>query len=124
MDGPKVNLKFLQELQNERSESGLSPLIDIGTCPLHIINGAFQTGAEHCGWTIKKTLKGIWQLFHDSPARRDDYETLTGSVTYPMSFCATRWVENRNVADKAVTVWSNIEKNGILLGKITQVKTT
>ena len=97
MDGPNVNLKFYKELTNERSESGIPALIDFGSCSLHIINGAFQRGTEQSGWNLKKTLKSARQLFHDSPAQRNGYETLTGSTTFPMAFCATRWIESTTV---------------------------
>ena len=54
-------------------------------------------------------LKGAYQLLHDTPARREDCETITKSVPYP-HFCSTRWVENRRVADRLVEIWPNIMK--------------
>ena len=45
MDGRKTNLKFLQEYQKKRVEGGLPQFIDIGTCNLHIVHCAFETGA-------------------------------------------------------------------------------
>ena len=110
LDRPSVNLKFYKELTNKRSDSGIPALIEFGSCSLHIVNGAFQRGAEQSGWNLKKTLKSVWQLFHDSPARRDDYETLSDSTTFPMAFCATRWVESMIVANRAILIWSNIVK--------------
>jgi len=110
MDGPNVNLKFLKELSSTRSESEIPGLINIGTCSLHTINNALQTGAKKSGWNLKNTLKGTWQLFHDSSARRDDYETITGSVTFPKAFCSTRWTESKPAAERAITIWPNIEK--------------
>ena len=49
MDGPSVNLKFLQDIQADRKEKGLPQLINIGTCGLHSIHGDFKTGIEKCG---------------------------------------------------------------------------
>ena len=51
MDGPNTNLKFLQELRS---------LIDIGSCSLHIIHGAFKTGSEATNWKLDKVLKGVY----------------------------------------------------------------
>ena len=82
-----VNHKYFEALENYRAECELPKLINIGSCSLHIIHGAFQTGAEKSSWNLKKTLRGIWQILHDSPARREDYEAVTGSTTYPLSFC-------------------------------------
>ena len=86
MGWPIVNLKFFKELTNERSDSGILALTDFGNCSLDIINGAFQRGAEQSGWNLKKTLKSVWQLFRNSPAQLDYYETLTGSRPFPMAF--------------------------------------
>ena len=91
MDGPIVNLKFFEKLQKERLENEQhEQLINIGSCGLHTIHGAFKTGAESTSWNIRKTLHGPYQILHDSPARRDDFETITASDIYPFNFCATR----------------------------------
>ena len=90
MDRPSVNLKFLEKVQKDRRDNEQHELINIGSCGLHTIHGAFKGGAESTGWNLKQTLHGSYQVLHDSPARRDDYHTLTGSNVYPMHFCATR----------------------------------
>ena len=110
MDGPNVNLKFLKVLSSSRDEIKLPSLIDIGTCPLHTVNNSFQTGAKKADWDIKKTLKGVWQIFHDSAARREDYEKETGSTVYPKAFCSTRWTENKSTAERAISIWPYIEQ--------------
>ena len=65
-------------------------LIDIGSCSLHVVHSSFKTGAEKAGWNLKALLKDSLQILHDTPARREDYETVTGSDKYPLFFCATR----------------------------------
>ena len=107
MDGPCINLKSYKELTNERSDSGIHALIDLGSCSLHIANVACQRGAKQSGWNSKKTLKSAGQVFHDSPARRDDYDILTGSTTFPMAFFASRWVKSMTVANLAILIWPN-----------------
>ena len=72
MDGPNVNLKLLKMIQTERSENEQHQLIDIGSCGLHTIHNSFKTGAQSIDWELKKTLKGSYQVFHDTPARRED----------------------------------------------------
>jgi hypothetical protein len=122
MDGPKVNHKYFNALLNYREECELPKLIDIGSCSLHIIHGAFQTGATKSSWNVKKILKSTWQILHDSPARREDYETVTGSTTYPLAFCATRWVESKSVADRAVVIWPDIAKLVLFWEKLSKSK--
>lgn len=57
MDGPSVNHKFYKKFSDERSDSEISALVDIGSCSLHIVNGAFQSGAEKSELNIKIHLR-------------------------------------------------------------------
>ena len=59
---------------------------------------------------LKATLKGAFQFLHDTPARREDYTSITGSVKFPLYFCATRWIEDSVVADRLIKIWENIIK--------------
>jgi hypothetical protein len=90
MDGPNVNLKFFREFSSQFKETNNHSLVNIGSCCLHVINGSFARGVEKSEWGLKKLLKGAYHLLHNTPARREDYESLTGSSTYPLSFCSTR----------------------------------
>ena len=89
MDGPSVNLKFCNEIVQDRQENMVQSLTDISSCRIHIVYGSFKTGAEKTGWNLKGLPKGSFQFLHDTPARREDYETVTGSNKYPLFFCAT-----------------------------------
>ena len=62
-------------------------------------------------WNTKGTLKAIYKLLHDGPARRADYISVTGSMLFPFSFCATGWVQDKKVAERAIEIWVNICKN-------------
>ena len=110
MDGPVVNLKFFEKLVTYREEIGANGLIDIGTCGLHIIHGAFKSGFEATSWSMKDLLKGCCQILHDIPARHADYISITGSDRFPLSFCGIRWVEDQKVAERLLEVWPNILK--------------
>ena len=110
MDGPNVNLKFLCEMNKLRQNDELPSLIDIGSCNLHVIHGAFKSGSESSGWNLHKILKGSFKLLHDTPARRDDYFNMTASSEYPLQFCGTRWVEDKMVAEKLIKLWPNMIK--------------
>ena len=90
MDGPSVNWKFFNGVTKKREEDELHALINIGSCGLHVIHGAFQTGVDATNWNIKKTLHSAFYILHDSPERPEDYESVTGSSKYPLNFCATR----------------------------------
>ena len=88
MDGPNVDLKFLKFIQQDQKENEKHQLINIGSCGLHIINDAFKIGAEKPDWRMKKILNGAFQILHDSPARREDFLTITGSNEFPLNFCS------------------------------------
>ena len=110
MDGPHVNHSFFRSLKKNWETDLMHHLVDIGVCNLHIISGAFKTGAIDSGWKIHKTLKGAWQMFHEAPARREDYTLVTSSESFPQFFAATRWVENQEPADHLVQIWPNIQR--------------
>ena len=59
---------------------------------------------------IKETLKGGFQLLHNSLARHEDYESVSGSTKYPFYYCATRWVENKLETVRMIEVWPNLIK--------------
>ncbi|KAJ8364953.1 hypothetical protein SKAU_G00137840 [Synaphobranchus kaupii] len=72
MDGPMVNWKFLRIFQEDKSQADpdAPKMINLG---LHVVHGSFQNGEKETGWKMGDVLRALWQLFHDSPARRDDF---------------------------------------------------
>ena len=63
-----------------------------------------------CKWDIVKILKGLYTLFNDTPARRSDYIGITGSNLFRKSFCATKSIEDNDVAESSIEIWDNISK--------------
>ena len=122
MDGPNVNWRFYDVMQEDVKSRYQVGLLNIGSCGLHIVNGAFKTGAAASGWEIDSLLSGLYWLFKESPARREDYRIATGSETFPLKFCRHRWVENVLVVERALSVWDGIctyvkktkEKKGVI----------
>lgn len=111
MDGPRVNHSFFAKLKDKlASDPDDAIVLDIGTCGLHIVHGAFQTGAKASGFDINHLLTSLYYLFHDSPARREDYSTITKAEVFPKKFCAHRWVENGPVAERALEIWKHVQK--------------
>ena len=109
MDGPSVNWKLYESLVEERKENKDYPsLINVGSCSLHIMHGAFRTGVKKTKWGIDTTLKALHNLFEDSPAKREDYQEITGSDIFPLPFCGHRWLEDKKVASRALDIWPNI----------------
>lgn len=109
MDGPNVNWKFYKQLQDRLSSVENSSLLNIGSCGLHVVHGAFRDGSVCSTWPVQKLLQSLYRLFKDTPARREDFMTETGSDTYPLEFCAHRWVENVRVVDRALLVYPSVK---------------
>ena len=109
MDGPSVNMKFLDSMKSNVSDDQRK-LIDIGSCGLHVLHGAFRTGHDKAGWAINDFLRAIYWLFKDSPARRADFTATTGNTRFAKKFCAVRWVANVDVASRALEVLPNVKK--------------
>ena len=57
MDGPAVNIKFLNEFKLKREENAFHSIIDIGTCSLHTVHGSVKTAFDKSNMKIKETLK-------------------------------------------------------------------
>ena len=92
VDGPSVNIKFYNEFIKKHREDCHHQLIRMGSCSLHIIDGALHTGEIKSELDLKHILKGSYEMLHDSPARREDYECVASSKIYPLSFCSTQCV--------------------------------
>ena len=109
-DGPNVNLKFLQQFNEKRDFNQLPQLINIGTCGLHTVHGSMKAAVKKSGWTVGKTMKAMWTILDESPARRDTYESITESNVYPLQYCGHRWCENEKCANRAEIVWPGFIK--------------
>ena len=108
MDGPNINWAFFEELRNFRGENNMNKLLPTGSCGLHSIHLAFKTGENSTDWGVKKILKAIYQIHHDSPVRRADFSEVTGSEQFPLPFCGTRWIKDQKVALRAIEIWDNV----------------
>ena len=108
MDGPRTNWAVLDKIQAKRTEREELKLEVVGSCSLHVVSGALQTGLTATTWKVDKILKSMWRLFYDSPARRSNYIRINTTEVFPLSFCKTRWVENEDVTKRAYEVWDNV----------------
>ena len=108
MDGPNVNFKLVELLQKEHGELyGGAQLVLVGSCGLHTLHNAVKAGFTM--WHLEKLLRAMHFLFHNVPARREDFTSLTRSSSFPLPFCGHRWVENVPVAERAVEVWPMLQ---------------
>ena len=69
MDGPKVNVKFYEEIVKSQEKTMFHTPIDIGSCSLHAVHGSLKSGINKSSWKIEETMKGTFYVLHDAPAR-------------------------------------------------------
>ena len=86
MDCPNVNWCVLSTLNEMRKDQEHAPLFETGSCGLYIVHGAFQTGFKSTKWNLDKVLKSMFNLLHDSPARREVYILESRSEEFAKSF--------------------------------------
>ena len=103
-----MDLAPIGKLKNHRDHNEFPQVFDVGSCGLHIVHGAFQTGVKVFGWNLDKVLKAMWRFFNDTSARRDIYIQMNNTDLFPLVFCQTRWVEEESVASCAVNVWGYV----------------
>ena len=48
-------------------------------------------------------------MLHDSPAQREDFEVVTSSNKYPLFLCATRCDKIKEMADRLLEIWINMQ---------------
>ena len=92
MDGPSVNIKLLQVVQDDRKDKGLPQVLDIGSCGLHTLHGSFKMGIEKSEWEMKSLMKASFNILHDSTARWYDYESEKIFKISTPFFFAVRWI--------------------------------
>ena len=48
------------------------------------------------------------RIFNESPARRDVYSKKGSSSKFPIEFCETQWLKDKEVAERALEVWASV----------------
>ena len=106
MYGPNVNWKIVEMLKQYcKEEDPSSPmLLELGSCNLHLLHGAYQTAQFKTDWTHDIVLRNCYSIFKKCPAKCSDYleandlqESHEGKSTvclFPLRYCGHRWLEN------------------------------
>ena len=110
MNGPNVNWCFYGKLMAKVHDDSNRKMIDIESCGLHVVHNAFKARFEATGWDIKSFLWALFTIFHETPARREDFTAITSSVIFPLKLCLHRWVANSSVAARALAMLPHLKK--------------
>ena len=79
-------------------------------CENILVHGGYKTAFDETGWQMGKILRSLGYLFKDSPARREEFNNITGCQEFPLLFCSTRWIEDIDVGERAIVIWKPITK--------------
>ena len=109
MDGPNVNWATFDSFSKEVEEETGCKLLNIGSCGLHTLHNAYKEGMVK-SFNLGSYLSSLHWLFKDSPARRKDFSSITGSAVFPQSYCGHRWLENVNCMERALQLQKEIVK--------------
>ena len=61
------------KLVEERGKSEQLPgLINVGSCGLHVVHGAFRSCALKTKWGVDSILKTLYKLFDEFPTKKED----------------------------------------------------
>lgn len=112
MDGPNVNLSLFRQFREflQQDAGSIPKLLDVGTCPIHIVHGAFRFAHNKTGWNVIDFLRKSYFLFKDFPTRRADYVRITKNEDVPLKFCSVRWLENVPVLKRGIKVLDALKK--------------
>ena len=119
MDGLHVNWKLLRLLEDERNSSSAPKLLNIGSCGLHVLHGAYEHGQKHSEWELDLFLKNCFSIFKQSPARRSDYlqannlhasnDGRNTSYLFPLKSCGHRWLENSKSINRILEIFDKLK---------------
>ena len=73
MDGSSTNWNVLDLINHHQVANEFQETLNIGSCLLHILHSAFQTGMSKPGWDIGKILKVLYKIFDAFSTCRDVY---------------------------------------------------
>ena len=59
MDGPNVNFAVQHEVEDMKSNDN-AQLLDIGSCVLHVLHGAYKAGQKATTWNVKGLLQAAY----------------------------------------------------------------
>ena len=122
VDGPNVNWNLFDMMKQDRLEknSKVQPMLELGSCGLHVVHGVFGTTESATDWNLAKFLRNCFSILKKSSAQRSDYlqandlhdahEGKDTSYLFPLKFCGHRWLENTKVISRIIDILPYLQK--------------
>ena len=107
----------LVQISMEHDDPDGPDLMEIRSCGLHVLYGAYRTAQKAADWNLDKLLKLIFKL---SPAQRGDYlkvnellkshESKSVAYLFPQKLCGHRWIENGKALKRPIELHSYFKR--------------
>ena len=94
----------------KHSKTHSKEFTDIGSCGLHRIHIVFQKGNKKLDGNLMLFFVCFIECFKKATLEEKDYRRILSTNKFPLKFCATQWIENVAVAQRALEVYENIKK--------------
>lgn len=75
-DGPNVNKTLFALFQESLKKLNLKPLIDLGSCNIHIVHNAFLKGCEKLGLDVSDFIIQVYYYFHHHDVRCENFSKI------------------------------------------------
>lgn len=110
-DGPNVNKSFKALLNDSIVEFGGKPMVEIGSCNLHIMHNGFHAGISSVDqtWGVEDFLNDVYQFFRKYPSQSEDFATVQSALNMENKafkrFVNNRWLSVRPVCCRILENW-------------------
>ena len=94
MGRPHVNWKFYEQLTDELDARFDSPLLDMGSCSLHEVQGAMHDGVKLAKWKFNVSINSLNMVQQDELTI---YQKFTVSKSFPLNFILQDGLKTREL---------------------------
>jgi len=113
-DGPYVNKKVEKLINEDIVSLREKPLIDLGTCNVHILHNAFLKGLEELGENACGFLYELETFFAKWPSRSEDFGKVQAELGIApnrfIRYVDSRWLSVEPCASRAIEQWPAIQE--------------
>jgi len=95
---------------------GGKPLIEIGSCTLHVMHNGFRAGLQSVDqtWGVEDFLSDVFTFFKKYPSRSEDFSVLQQSLDMEKKafkrFVSNRWLSVGPVCERIIVNWKCLDK--------------
>ena len=115
-DGPNVNKSLKNQLNESIVQLGGKPLIDIGSCNLHVVHNGFHAGISSVdqSWGVEDLMSDLFTFFKKYSSRAEDFTVIQEALNMEKKalkrFVSNRWLSVGPVCERIIENWAGLTK--------------